>query len=43
MRRMKDKAAASIAELRSLGPKSQAMLVRAGITTVDDLRRLTAA
>lgn len=37
---MKERAAVSIADLRGLGPKSQEMLARAGITTVDELRRL---
>jgi DNA transformation protein len=34
--------AAAIADLRGLGPKSQAMLASAGITTVAQLRRLGA-
>jgi DNA transformation protein and related proteins len=33
-------ASASISELKSLGPRSQAMLAQAGITTVEDLRRI---
>jgi DNA transformation protein len=32
--------AKSLSELRSLGPKSQEMLVRAGITTVAQLRAM---
>lgn len=32
----------SIADLPSLGPKSQAMLARAGITTIAQLRKLGA-
>jgi DNA transformation protein len=32
--------AKSISELKSLGPKSQVMLARAGITTVEQLRKL---
>lgn len=35
-------AADAIAGLKSLGPKSQQMLARAGITTVAELRRLGA-
>lgn len=34
--------ALSVRDLTSLGPKSQAMLARAGITTVEELRRLGA-
>jgi DNA transformation protein len=34
--------AESVRDLKSLGPKSQAMLARAGITTVAELRRLGA-
>jgi DNA transformation protein len=32
----------SISELKGVGPKSQAMLARAGITTVEQLRKLGA-
>jgi DNA transformation protein and related proteins len=32
----------SLAQLPNLGPKSQAMLARAGITSVDELRRIGA-
>lgn len=35
-------AAAEIRDLKSLGPKSQAMLARAGVTTVAQLRALGA-
>lgn len=33
-------ASSSLCELKSLGPKSQAMLAEAGITTAEELRRI---